>query len=147
MDGKKVEWTNEMSVGDKHLDEQHKQILDKISELKEELADGIKLGVVKETVDFFEKYFMEHLVDEEKYMEEHNYPKLEQHKKFHQEFIDYATGFRNDFNYKYVLGSPSENELKKFLGESEKFFENWWINHIMTEDQKYEKYILEHEGE
>ncbi len=147
MDDGKVEWKPEMSVGDELLDNQHKKILGKIEELREELLIKVNLGQVKKTVDFFEKYFMEHLSAEEDYMSKHNYPELEHHKKLHKGFIDYAKGFHNDFNYKYVLGSASDEQLKRFLEEAEKFFKNWWINHIMTEDQKYEAYILEHESE
>lgn len=147
MGDKKVEWKPEMSVGNELLDNQHKKILGKIEELREELLTRINLGHIKKTVDFFEKYFMEHFSSEEDYMAEHNYPELESHKKLHQGFINYSKGFQNDFYYKYVLGSASDDQLKRFLEEAEKFFKNWWINHIMTEDQKYEAYILEHKGE
>lgn len=142
----KVEWNESMSVGNAHLDDQHKKILGKIEELREELLIRINLGHVKKTVDFFEKYFMEHLSSEEKYMADHGYPELESHKKLHAGFIDYAKGFQNDFNYKYVLVSASDEQLKRFLLEAEKFFKNWWINHILVEDHKYATYIAAHKN-
>lgn len=86
MDGEKVEWKLEMSVGNELLDNQHKKILGKIEELREELLVRINLGHIKKTVDFFEKYFMEHLSSEEKYMAKHNYPELKHHKKLHKGF-------------------------------------------------------------
>lgn len=45
-----------------------------------------------------------------------------------------------------MLGSASDEGLKKFLEEAEKFFKNWWVNHILIEDQKYEAYIVAHKG-
>ena len=52
MDGGKVEWKPEMSVGNELLDNQHKKILGKIEELRGELLIRINLGHVKKTVDF-----------------------------------------------------------------------------------------------
>ncbi len=141
----KVEWTPEMAVGDEVIDSQHKKLLHQLNELKEELARGVDMSPIRGTIDFFEKYVMEHLSYEENYMQKHKYPNLNEHKKLHKNFIDYFKKFKEEFDASYRSEEFSSRTIKDLLSKAEKFLEEWWVNHILTKDHQYATYVRIHE--
>ncbi|HLC87014.1 MAG TPA: bacteriohemerythrin [Candidatus Nanoarchaeia archaeon] len=144
----KIEWAQEMSVGDETIDNQHKRLLSQLNEMKEELSSwgGVDVDPIRRTIDFFEKYAYEHLDYEEEYMKEHNYPGLDKHKKIHDSFRKYFEDFKQKFSTMYTSGSLFTGYIKALLTEAEEFLADWWINHILKEDHKYAVYIKTHEG-
>ena len=106
---------------------------------------GCGMGIIRGTIDFFEKYVMEHLSYEEKYMQKHKYPNLNNHKKIHQNFIGYFKKFKGEFDVSYRSEEFSSRTVKDLLSKAEKFLEEWWVNHILTKDHQYATYIRAHE--
>lgn len=62
-----------------------------------------------------ENYADYHFKTEEKYFDQFDYPKSDEHKKIHQEYINNINSFKEK--------GFSENQLKDFL-------QNWWIDHV-----------------
>ena len=74
-----IKWTPEMSVGSSIIDAQHKVLLNQIRSLYNALLDNKTESIVKSSLSFLDTYIKSHLNYEEKYMEEHGYPGLEEH--------------------------------------------------------------------
>lgn len=131
------EWTPAMSVFDENIDNQHKTLLNQVNVLLSYILEDKNDQVIADAVSFLDRYIFEHLAYEEKYMEIHKYPDIENHKKYHQDFIEHY----NDFKKKFDLGVKKETlalEIEQYIG-------NWWIEHIGKADKKYAIYIRDME--
>jgi hemerythrin len=127
------EWKKNMSVGEDHIDDQHKRLLLQINKIIEAVDLGATSQEVREAISFFDKYTEEHFSYEEDYMGKYNYPDLEEHKKKHQDFI------KNNLIFKEKLNngvSPTEliKDIEVYIGQ-------WWMKHIGKEDGKYYTFI------
>ena len=84
-----VSWDASYDLGIEYVDKQHRRLVELINELyhaclgeKGELEEKFK-HVMKELVE----YVMIHFKDEEKIMEEINYPNIKEHKQHHENFV------------------------------------------------------------
>jgi hemerythrin len=86
---KELLWQEEYSVEIYEIDKQHKEILALVRDLS-------KLCAIddKETYETFKimllnafEYIKNHFLTEEKYMEENNYPALNEHKEMHEKMV------------------------------------------------------------
>lgn len=137
----KLEWTQDMSVGEETIDEQHKTLLDQIKKLKEDISGGRELQVLRDTLSFLNTYIEKHFSYEEKYMKEHDYPNLEKHKKIHDSFEEYFHKFDEEFRSGYLSGKSIANLSRKMGEKVQKFLGEWLMNHILKEDHKYAEHI------
>lgn len=130
-------WDTSMSVGDDKLDNQHKHLLEQVNSLLEALAGGKNnLIVIEQALGFFDRYVEEHFTDEERYMEEHQYPHLEEHRALHAKFIERYMQMKERI---YTFASVDEMliDLEVHLGR-------WWIDHIGGADKDYAVHIRSH---
>ena len=82
----KFQWTQDMSVHNDVIDAQHKELFEKLSEVLQKIIADDYDNAVDDMVNFFEKYMNGHLVYEEAYLREMNYPHLEEHHQQHEVF-------------------------------------------------------------
>ena len=122
-----------MSVGESHLDEQHRQLLGEINALLSAMINNESKVIVVRTIGFLDEYITGHLADEERYMQEHNYPDFDAHKQMHEGFIrKYA-----ELKERLAIADPDSvliSDVQTYIGE-------WWMQHIAKEDRKYADYI------
>lgn len=126
-----VRWSETMSVGNMHIDEQHCILIDTINQLAsaESLHNHHAVSMI---IDELVSYAAFHFDFEEKLMAAHGYPDLEAHRRIHQHFVKWVTDFRDDF---ITYG-------KRALGEPVlAFLRDWLADHIMGEDQRYRPYL------
>jgi hemerythrin len=129
----KFNWTIEMSVGEDHIDEQHKKILSQVNKILEAIALGRDYDVVDETISFFDQYIKDHFTYEEEYMREIGFPNIEKH-------IEKHDNFRNTYkNLKERREHGISNE--ELILEVETYIGNWWFKHIGQEDKEYYLFI------
>ena len=131
----RFQWTPELSVGNDTIDTQHQTLLNNINKLSHETStENIGL-TVRETIIFLENYIKNHFTYEEEYMLQHKYPAYKEHKAMHEKFTKKCMEFKES-----IIANGSSNalvmEIRAYLG-------NWFLNHIVTEDQKYEMFILD----
>lgn len=126
-----VQWTEAMSVGNMHIDEQHGILIDTINQLAsaESLHNHHAVSMI---IDELVSYAAFHFDFEEKLMAAAGYPYLEEHRRTHRGFVQWVTDFRDDF---ITYG-------KRALGEPVlAFLRDWLRDHILDEDQQYCSYI------
>ncbi len=129
------EWTLAMSVGDEIIDKQHQKLLNELNVLISNLFAGSADAIIDDAVSFLSEYIREHLLYEEKYMEEHEYPERDFHKSLHRGFMDQYEVFKKRLSE----GAPK----KELILEIEEYIGSWWIHHIGVEDKKYAVFIQE----
>ncbi len=129
-----IAWNSSYEVGIYSVDTQHKHLVDLTNRLyractgeKQDLAKEFQT-VMKELVD----YVMFHFKDEERIMQEVDYPNFKEHKQKHEQFI------------KEILSAVSEyTEGQKFVPDNFAFFlRDWLFNHILMTDKVMAKYYL-----
>jgi len=128
-----TQWGSAMSVGDPMLDQDHSRLIGLINQLETAQVTGNR-NVVAPVLDELLFYAVDHFQREERHMEAMGYPRLEVHRRIHQRFID-TTGKLN-WQYQRGLRRHLTEELLEFLS-------TWLIDHIMKEDQRYQRFRLE----
>ncbi|MGE5490815.1 MAG: bacteriohemerythrin [Actinomycetota bacterium] len=126
-----VRWSEAMSVGNTHIDEQHRILLDTINQLAsaESLHNHHAVSMI---IDELVSYAAFHFDFEEKLMAACGYPDLEAHRSIHQGFVNWVIDFRDEF---ITYG-------KRALGEPVlEFLRDWLRDHILGEDQQYRSYL------
>jgi len=129
-----LEWKSEYSVGVKEIDDQHKKLVATISGLFQVIDERKGQETLEKTFDKLVNYGIEHFETEEKYFDEFHYEFAGEHKKAHQAFKDKISDF-----YKKYKGNDVEISF-----ELADFLEDWLLDHLATEDQKYVKCFKEH---
>ncbi|MDD4641772.1 MAG: bacteriohemerythrin [Bacteroidales bacterium] len=126
----KIEWSQELSIGNDNIDLDHRRLLltfNKLVDLintdkdREDFA-----GILNEMTD----YAFSHFKKEEDYMQEFGFPDFAGHKKEHEAYIYKVSTYSLN-----LLGihAPEPQEVLAFL-------EKWWQNHILQSDKIYEQY-------
>lgn len=126
-----VQWSDAMSVGDPHIDEQHMILIDTINQLAtaEARADRPLVAMI---IDELVSYASFHFSFEEQLMAAAGYPDLAKHQRIHQGFSQWILEVREDFFHR-KRAQVGERILH--------FLRDWLRNHILDEDQLYRPYL------
>ncbi len=128
---KEINWNKALSVNIEEIDIQHKNLIDIINNLSQNIQKGVDSDYCKELIDKLEEYSKYHFRTEEELFEKYNYPESEKHIFEHTLFIEKVDFFRKSFNDK-LFGL--EFRIFNFLHE-------WLVKHILNSDKKYSEYL------
>ena len=128
-----IVWTPGLSVGVKHIDDQHKIWFEKANGLFEAGKERRAKDYINTMIDFLDEYTKQHFKDEEAYMEEIRYPEIDAQKKAHASFINDLAKLKSDYN-------TSGGNILVILNAN-KMVINWLMNHIKTMDKKIGDYV------
>lgn len=132
-------WKEKYELGDPNIDEQHKELFQRVDEFMKNLRSAVpweeKVAKVNETLEFMNGYVVEHFRDEEEYQQRIQYPGYEIHKKIHKDMVDYVL----QVTAEYEKSGFDEQLMQQFGGK----LLAWLINHVASEDQKIATYAIE----
>ncbi|HHX22670.1 MAG: bacteriohemerythrin [Tepidanaerobacteraceae bacterium] len=128
-----VVWTPNLSVGVKHIDDQHKIWFEKANGLFEAGKERRAKDYINTMLDFLDEYTKQHFKDEEAYMEKIRYPEIDAQKRAHANFIKDLAKLKNDYN-------ESGGNILVILNAN-KMVIDWLSNHIKTMDKKIGDYV------
>ena len=126
-------WKESFAIGIPEIDNQHKELFERIDNLYAACAQGKGTSEVLETLNFLENYTIEHFADEEKLQLRIQYPKYQQHRGYHTGFINQVASLKKemlDSGVTILMVIHINNIVSK-----------WLINHIMTVDKELKSYI------
>ncbi len=126
-------WSDEYSVGIEAIDDQHKGFFEAAHRLYDRILNCEGELVAEQSVQFLRDYANRHFQAEEAFMERHGYPRLEQHRQLHMEFLEVLDSLVDDLD---VFG-PSQHLADRALEISQ----DWLIRHITEEDVLYAQYV------
>ena len=124
--------TKDMEVGVAKIDEQHKELIDRINSISIMGSKCFSKEETQKTLDLLGKYVVQHFGDEEALQKQCNYPKYEWHKAIHQNFIDDFIKLKEEFTKK----GASFN----FTVELNKRIVSWIVKHIKSVDVEFGKF-------
>lgn len=128
-------WNSEqLSLEIKDIDRQHKElvhILQQANDLQKTTSERRRtfLPVIIKKLYYYSRY---HFLYEENCMETYKYPKLEEHKQLHSQFI----GDLNKFKEGYKAGT------KDLTVDIVLFLKDWTITHILKADKEFKEFML-----
>lgn len=132
-----IEFDDSLITGNKTIDEQHKELIKKISNLVAscEQGDG-KIKAVK-MLDYLEEYTDFHFTAEEELQKNANYPNYEAHHAKHEEF---KQTIKELYEYLDELEGPN----KDFVERVQSQVVDWLFKHIKSADRSVAEYIHLH---
>lgn len=122
-----MEWTDDLGVRVKEIDDQHKKLIALINKLHDAMRAGEGKKALGETLQELAAYTVYHFQTEEKYMQQFKYPGYPVHKGAHTAFVKKVTDFQKDFE---------ENRLGVTI-DLMNFLRDWVNNHIRETDKQY----------
>jgi hemerythrin len=128
-----IEWNENLSVGVKTFDDEHKHLIDFINRLNQALQVKETKKTMEEILHGLVRYTRIHFTHEEEMMVLHDYPRYDSHKKEHETL----TGQVEEFHGRYRSGSAH------FSLELMVFLKDWLINHISGSDAAYRDFFRE----
>lgn len=120
-------WKDIYSVNNEIIDKEHKELFNIAQEAFAYVEEKDKTKKIKEIVTDLYDYMKTHFSHEEKFMQDINYPKSEEHKKLHREIILKINEFVKQLPTMNI--SDFEKELAKIIDIS-------LVHHIIQEDRK-----------
>jgi len=125
------DWTPNMSVGVKEIDEQHKKLINIINRLFRALKEGMAYMELASIIGDLTDYTKVHFRYEEKYFKLFKYPDAEKHIAEHQQFIEQVGLFTAELQEKKISLSFDVMD----------FLKNWLLNHILKSDKAYTQWF------
>ena len=122
-----MEWTEDLSVGVKEIDSQHKELINRVNIFFEKVNSPIADRQVLEVLDFLAGYVVMHFKDEEALQIKYRFPQYAQHKQIHEDFIKTVGGIRKD-----IEDNGFTVVTKTLVGST---LVNWLILHISKMDK------------
>jgi hemerythrin len=131
-------WKKEFELGIKTIDDQHKRLLE-IGNQVNDLLISHKEGddnydEIYQVIGELKDYTVYHFDAEEELLIKYNYSDYDQHKKEHDEFIEYL----DSINVENV-----DVDQTKFLKELLGKIVQWVFKHIITTDFMYKDYLIQ----
>ena len=121
-----IEWTNDLSVGVKEIDEQHKIFLSILNDLCDISHKPHPTQEIASILKQLTAYASFHFATEERYFDKFNYEFSKEHKEEHKKLLAKV----NEFNERFV------SEGDAILSELLDFLEDWLVGHLSEQDQK-----------
>lgn len=128
-----LEWNERLSVGVREIDDQHKELFNRVNLLLEAMMKRQGKEEVGKTIKFLESYVVSHFGTEERYMVKHSYPEYIKHKGEHGAFI--ATFNEIKKRYSEVGASPD------IVISTQHKLGDWLKNHIPFTDKSFANFL------
>ncbi len=128
-----IVWKDNLATGINEIDNQHKELFDRINKLFQACHSGQGTKEVINVMSFLENYVIEHFSCEEKLQLKSNFPNYAEHKKQHEEFKAEITNLKQELS----AGADSTS----FVIKINNLIVNWLLNHIKKSDKELSQHI------
>lgn len=129
-----LNWDNNLSTGINSIDNQHKELFDRINQLLLAMKEGKAKGEIIKTLDFLEEYVIKHFTEEEIIQKKNDYPKYNIQHEQHEQFKNELKKLRETFDSKGTSALLVLNVQKEMS--------TWWKNHITGLDKDLGEFLV-----
>ena len=120
-----MQWTEMLAIDGGDVDQQHRGLFDAVNAFHDAVVQGHEGEAVAATLDFLKTYGERHFTQEEGVLAAATYPRLDQHRRQHRQFLEQVDSFRAQL---LKGGCGLGHSMSQFLG-------SWLVNHIMVADK------------
>jgi len=121
-----LEWKDQFSVGNRAVDHEHRELIDLVNRLHEALSSGRPKDDVARVFGDLYRAISAHFALEERFMREHRYDEVAQHKADHERLLDELRDLMDDYRDD---DTASAEQLMTGV-------EAWFVNHFKTHDAR-----------
>ncbi len=125
-------WTQDLAIGIRDIDEQHRDLFANIAALRDSMRLGSASGAAT-TLRFLQRYVQDHFSTEERWMTRLEYPRLEEHRTEHRLFAAELDRRLAQFHARGPTASLVL-ELSDWLG-------TWLRQHVATVDLEMGRFL------
>ncbi len=133
-----MQWTEELSVGVERIDEQHRELFEKINDLVAAVKQSVCKYKIGDVIRFLEEYVVFHFGEEEKYMMKFGYPLYEAHKAQHMKFIENFDKLKMELPKLEGGKKPGSYDLSV---ETNEVVVDWILDHIVKIDKQLGEFL------
>ena len=126
-------WNDNLKIGVSLIDQEHRELCDRIDRLLAACTKGKGKDEIMETVEFLESYTMKHFSDEEKLQRASTYPKVKEHKAMHEYFKGEIAKLKEDIE--------KNGANIATISKTNYFLMDWLLNHIQKTDSELAQYL------
>lgn len=127
-----IEWRKEFETGIEEVDHEHRELVDLINMLHDEIGNDAPGEVI---ITFLGEVFAKisaHFALEETVMRRHDYDEYEAHKNDHEKLLDDLRDIMDDYE------SGAYVDYKAALATSVR---DWFVNHFKTKDARLHRLL------
>lgn len=121
-----IEWKRDYSVGVKAVDHEHRELIDLINRLHEELLAGTSNPAVTAFLGEIFRSISAHFALEERFMREHRYDQFIEHKQAHEQLLEEIREIMDSYD---ADPEGASNQLSDRL-------DAWFTLHFRTHDAR-----------
>lgn len=133
-----MQWTKDLSVGVEKIDEQHRELFEKINNLVAAVKQSVCKYKIGDVIMFLEDYVVFHFGEEEKYMRQFGYPGYQAHKKQHDKFIENFNELKKELPKLEGGKNPGSYDLSV---ETNQVVVDWILDHIAKVDRQLGEFL------
>lgn len=130
-----IEWKDSYSIGIDDVDHEHREMIGLINELHENLLVKPKTVDVSAFLGEIFRAISAHFALEERFMREHRYDQLPQHKNAHEALLDEIRDIMDGY----------EADPDGSLGKLSKQLDLWFTDHCKTHDARLHHMLGNHD--
>ncbi len=125
--------TKDMEVGVPKIDEQHKELVNRLNAVTTMGTTSASKEETQKTLNLLGDYIVKHFSDEEALQRQSGYPKYEWHKGQHQHYVDEFKKLKKEFD--------TNGASVKFSLDLNNSIITWIVKHIKSVDVEFGKYF------
>ncbi len=126
-------WNDNLAVGVDLIDNQHKELFNRIDAFYDSLRQGSDAKKVIDILVYMQNYVVTHFTAEEGLQRKYSYPKYPDHKKLHDNFVREVNDLKIDIEKNGVTVASGS-----LVGLT---LSNWLVNHINVHDKALGNYL------
>ncbi|MEK6673351.1 MAG: bacteriohemerythrin [Nitrospirota bacterium] len=133
-----MQWTEDLSVGIKTIDDQHKELFNRINSLVDTIKDHTCKYKIGDVIKFLEDYIVEHFSLEQKIMRESGYPNYDPHRLQHEKFIQNFFELKVELEKIEAWRRPGSYDLSVATNQ---IVVDWILDHISMIDKQLGEFL------
>ena len=133
-----MQWTPNLSVGVEEIDNQHKELFNRINNLVDAIKDHTCKYKIGDVIQFLEDYIHTHFDTEEGYMVRFSYPEYPAHKAQHEIFKRNFAELRGELEA--IEGGRMKGSYDLSV-HTNQVVVDWILEHISTVDKRLGSFL------
>jgi len=133
-----IKWTEDLSVGVDLIDNQHKELFNRINTLVDAIKQHVCKYKISDVIKFLEDYVHTHFAEEEKYMLKYEYHGYEFHKAQHEHFKKELSLLKPELIKLEGGSKPGSYELSMTTNQ---LVVDWILEHVSNVDKQLGRFL------
>lgn len=134
---RKIEWDPAISMGVDALDQQHRELIERINDLRLAISQGQARSETGRMISFLEEYVKMHFTMEETLMKRRKYRDYVAHRQEHLNFLTMFLEMKQKFDDLSSQGAV----LSFFAVDLDRKLAEWLLEHITKVDKQFGDFL------